>query len=732
MATPQRSIVPSSDRVSTGNVGLDAMLEGGFVPRRPYLIVGPSGTGKTTLALQFLAEGVRAGERVLLVTLEEPPNEARVNHRGLLPALDAIEVFDAIPDIMRYERTPFKDIASVRAVVPFGKVPPKIRQTPELSSVEVTITALEQMLRSEVARKGYSRIVIDSMTALQYFCMKGFDPVAGAQTFLRFVSDLGVTTVLTVESPLEDADTPERMLARGEIRLFRWELDGQSVRAIGVEKFRGSAHDVRLHPYRIGPKGIDINLAVTISRDTRQIIEAPAPTVAPEVPAGPTTPFASLEREVSDFVLVGAPLEPLRAELEGALVATARGDRESAQGHLARAAAITVDLAHAIRSGEGASVPIGPGAGEAYQRIRDRADASRAGVPPFGLPEPPILKGELERLIELIPPRVAPASPPPAPTPPPPPVVPTASDHANVAPRPEFVPPAEPAPEPEPEVEPVPEPPIEPATEPAPEPGIEAETEPVPEPRPEPEPTAAATPVAEPTGPGTGPLEPAPVGASEEPSASAEPSTPAESSPPAPGLEPEPASGGEPVPAPTSEPPTRHQPVPEPPVAPAPPSLIDLVPHVTPSASRDAHRAEPPPLPSLHAPEAPPPQAAGVPSAERKPAAEAGAKKRKKAPAPKRRPAPKTAPAPPAPAPTPVRLAPRAPEAAPRLPEPIGSPAASKPIESAEKPKRRATRKRKAPPVVAATPGPMPIGDLGSPPPPPPATEDAPSTEDGR
>ena len=253
-------------RISTGNPGLDFMLEGGVIPRRPYLIVGPAGTGKTTLALQFLCEGVRRGERSLLVTLEEPPNECRLNHRNFGPEFERVEVFDAIPDVMHYERVPFKDISAVRTAMPFGKVPFVIRRTPELTGVEVTITALEQMLRSEVARRRYTRVVIDSLTALQYFCMKGIDEIAGAQTFLRFLSDLQVTTFLTVESPLEEVDSIEQSLARGEIRLFRWERNGSTVLAIGVEKLRGSSHDARLHPYRIGPIGLDIDTGVTVSR----------------------------------------------------------------------------------------------------------------------------------------------------------------------------------------------------------------------------------------------------------------------------------------------------------------------------------------------------------------------------------------------------------------------------------------------------------------------------------
>jgi KaiC/GvpD/RAD55 family RecA-like ATPase len=271
------------------------MLEGGLIPRRPYLVIGPAGSGKTTLALEFLCEGVRRHERCLLVTLEEPPNESRFNHRGLGPEFGHVEVFDAIPDVMHYEHVPFTDIARARSSLAFARVPWVIRRTPELTSVEITINALEQMLRSEVARCGYSRIVIDSLTALQYFCMKGLEEYGAAQTFLRFLSDLDVTTVLTVESPAEEGSTTERMLARGEIRLFCWEANRNSVRAIGIEKFRGSAHDERLHPYRIGPAGLDIDTTTTISRrgigrTRRPRSPPPAPPPSPPSAAPPALP----------------------------------------------------------------------------------------------------------------------------------------------------------------------------------------------------------------------------------------------------------------------------------------------------------------------------------------------------------------------------------------------------------------------------------------------------------
>ena len=422
MAEERAAEPPADSRVSTGTSGLDTMLLGGLVARRPYLIVGPSGTGKTTLALQFLIEGVRQGERALFVTMEEPPNEVRINHRLLGPELLKVEVFDAIPDIMRYERVPFKDIAAVRQALPFGRVPLEIRRSPELTAVEVTMTGLEQMLRSEVQRRTYSRIVIDSLTALQYFCMKGFEPVAGAQAFLRFLSDLRVTTVLTVESPLEDADTPERMLARGEIRLFRWELEGRTVRAVGVEKFRGSSHDVRLHPYRIGPHGVEVNLEVTISRDTRQIIEpprpleAPPPAVAPAPAEEAVSLLDPLVEEVRDLVLVGADVAPLRTELEAALRATSAGDLRVARGRLSRANALLIGLGDSLRERAKEAPRTGTEVAEAWQRVVERSEAARAGMPPTNLPAPRLLEVQLEWVLSLLP---APAPVPTAPPAPP-------------------------------------------------------------------------------------------------------------------------------------------------------------------------------------------------------------------------------------------------------------------------------------------------------------------------
>src|ERR1051325_9115446 len=87
----------SEERLSTGIPGLDNVLCGGLDPDRLYLVEGEPGTGKTTLALQFLLEGARRGEKGLYVTLSESERELRLvaKRHGWNP--HEISVFELVP-----------------------------------------------------------------------------------------------------------------------------------------------------------------------------------------------------------------------------------------------------------------------------------------------------------------------------------------------------------------------------------------------------------------------------------------------------------------------------------------------------------------------------------------------------------------------------------------------------------------------------------------------------------
>src|SRR5258708_223737 len=90
--------IVASSSISTGIPGLDQLLAGGFIANRMYLIEGNPGTGKTTLALQFLLEGVARGEPCLYVTLSETSVELRAvaqSHGWTLDGIDVLQLASA-------------------------------------------------------------------------------------------------------------------------------------------------------------------------------------------------------------------------------------------------------------------------------------------------------------------------------------------------------------------------------------------------------------------------------------------------------------------------------------------------------------------------------------------------------------------------------------------------------------------------------------------------------------
>ena len=96
MAEPH--LKPQVQRSTTGVPGLDDILNGGLLSHRLYLIDGDPGAGKTTLALQFLLEGVHAGEKCLYITLSETKEELSAGAASHGWSLDGIEIVELIAE----------------------------------------------------------------------------------------------------------------------------------------------------------------------------------------------------------------------------------------------------------------------------------------------------------------------------------------------------------------------------------------------------------------------------------------------------------------------------------------------------------------------------------------------------------------------------------------------------------------------------------------------------------
>src|SRR6188768_669938 len=86
------------ERSLSGVAGLDQVLHGGYIPGRLYLIDGNPGAGKTTLALQYLLEGLRIGERCLYVTLSETQDELESGAQSHGWSTQGIEILELTAD----------------------------------------------------------------------------------------------------------------------------------------------------------------------------------------------------------------------------------------------------------------------------------------------------------------------------------------------------------------------------------------------------------------------------------------------------------------------------------------------------------------------------------------------------------------------------------------------------------------------------------------------------------
>src|SRR5262245_6509574 len=134
-----------ASRVSTGSIGLDDILGGGLDPNRVYLYEGRPGTGKTTIALQFLLDGAKRGERVLYVTLSETARELQLVAKRHGWSIEGIDIFELVP--------------------------PEITLDPEqemtlFHPAEVELGQTTKLIFEQVAKTNASRVVIDSLSEL--------------------------------------------------------------------------------------------------------------------------------------------------------------------------------------------------------------------------------------------------------------------------------------------------------------------------------------------------------------------------------------------------------------------------------------------------------------------------------------------------------------------------------------------------------------------------------------
>ncbi|MGA7476661.1 MAG: ATPase domain-containing protein [Thermoplasmata archaeon] len=249
---------PVTARVPTGVPGLDRMLGGGLMPGRPYLITGGTGSGKTLLGITFLLEGVRRGEEVLLVAVDEPPSEIVENVRSLGWDLSAIKTLDANPGLRGIKRN--VAVQEIRAMNDLKSMRDVAAEAKRADAEDIAIQGIQLKLRQQMADRPFRRVLVDSITSIRRFAVKAsVDPQAERteiQSLLRFLSEAGVTALITATPSDPGVLNPEEVLTRGEVLLTRKWVGDRSIRQIKIVRMRGCAHDPERRPFVITSQGI--------------------------------------------------------------------------------------------------------------------------------------------------------------------------------------------------------------------------------------------------------------------------------------------------------------------------------------------------------------------------------------------------------------------------------------------------------------------------------------------
>jgi circadian clock protein KaiC len=223
------------EKLPTGISGLDDILGGGLPSGHMYLLEGDPGTGKTTVAMQFVLAGQKAGGRPLYITLSEP--------RAELVASAASHGWDFSIPIVEF----VPDELSLDAEQQYTVFHPS----------EVELASTIQRLIAEIEKVRPDRLVIDSLSELRLLSDSGMRYRRQLLALKQYFSGLKTTVLLLDDRTGDGHDLQLQSIAHGVIRLEKMPRSfGNTRRHIEILKLRGTSYREGYHDYLIRYGGV--------------------------------------------------------------------------------------------------------------------------------------------------------------------------------------------------------------------------------------------------------------------------------------------------------------------------------------------------------------------------------------------------------------------------------------------------------------------------------------------
>lgn len=225
-----------STKISTGIDGFDGILDGGYASNRVHLIEGQPGTGKTTLALQFLMQGAASGERCLYITLSESRDELEQVAETHGWDLRGVDIFELVPAELSLD--------------------PSQRQTVVYAS-DLELGETTKMTFDEVKRLAPSRVVFDSLSEIRLLAQNPLRYRRQVIGLKHFFAQQGCTTLFLDDLTEEADDQNLHSLVHGVVRLEHYALQyGAERRRLRIFKMRGRSFRGGFHDFVIREGGI--------------------------------------------------------------------------------------------------------------------------------------------------------------------------------------------------------------------------------------------------------------------------------------------------------------------------------------------------------------------------------------------------------------------------------------------------------------------------------------------